>query len=191
MHRPISRSARLIDRAISVIASEARKAWVRLRYPGVSFVRGVRLAAGVDLRAVDGGTVRIGDGAFISAGVLIRASVGNITIGERAFVGRGVHIAAVECVEIGADCLIAEHATVRDQDHDYRKLGAERNRSRLVAPVRLGTSVWLAAKVTVVKGTSIGQGSVIGANSVARGEIAPFSVAVGCPARVVDTIDPR
>jgi acetyltransferase-like isoleucine patch superfamily enzyme len=35
-----------------------------------------------------------------------------------------------------------------------------------VAPVRIGNDVWLGAKVTVLKGVSIGDGPIVGANAV-------------------------
>jgi acetyltransferase-like isoleucine patch superfamily enzyme len=43
--------------------------------------------------------------------------------------------------------------------------------------------------VAVLKGAQIGECCVIGANSVVRGEIPPFSVAVGAPARVVGEVE--
>ncbi len=54
-----------------------------------------------------------------------------------------------------------------------------------VAPVRIGNSVWLGAKVTVLKGVSIGDGAIVGANAVVSSDLPPGAVAVGVPARVM------
>lgn len=53
------------------------------------------------------------------------------------------------------------------------------------APIKIGNSVSLAWRVFVLPGTTIGDGSVIGANSLVHREIPPKSMAVGFPARVV------
>jgi hypothetical protein len=52
-------------------------------------------------------------------------------------------------------------------------------------PVTLGKSVWLPWRVFVMPGTTIGDGSVIGANSLVQGTIPPMSLAVGSPAKVI------
>jgi acetyltransferase-like isoleucine patch superfamily enzyme len=51
--------------------------------------------------------------------------------------------------------------------------------------VTLGESVWLPWRVFVMPGAKIGDGSVIGANSLVQGEIPPCSLAVGSPAKVI------
>ena len=51
--------------------------------------------------------------------------------------------------------------------------------------VTIGTSVWLPWRVFVLPGAKIGDGSVIGANSLVQGEIPPSSLAVGSPAKVI------
>jgi acetyltransferase-like isoleucine patch superfamily enzyme len=52
-------------------------------------------------------------------------------------------------------------------------------------PVRIGPDCWLGTKVTVLRGTRIGRGCVLGAHSVVRGDVPDYSIAVGSPAKVV------
>lgn len=54
-----------------------------------------------------------------------------------------------------------------------------------IEPVRIGDDVWIGARVTILPGADIGNGSVIGAGSVVCGKIPPMAVAAGNPARVV------
>lgn len=49
----------------------------------------------------------------------------------------------------------------------------------------VGNDVWIGQNVTVMAGSHIGDGAIIGANSTVAGEIPPYSVAVGNPCRVV------
>jgi acetyltransferase-like isoleucine patch superfamily enzyme len=53
------------------------------------------------------------------------------------------------------------------------------------APIRIGRGTWMGARVAVLPGADVGRHCSIGANSVVRGTIPDYSVAVGVPARVV------
>jgi acetyltransferase-like isoleucine patch superfamily enzyme len=45
--------------------------------------------------------------------------------------------------------------------------------------------VWLAAGAIVLDGAHVGRGSVVGAGAVVTGDLPPYSVAVGSPAKVI------
>ena len=51
--------------------------------------------------------------------------------------------------------------------------------------MRIGPDTWVATKVTVLRGTTIGRGCVLGSHAVVKGDIPDFSIAVGAPAKVV------
>ena len=53
----------------------------------------------------------------------------------------------------------------------------------------VGNNVWLGDKVSILPGVHIGDGSVIGANSVVTHSIPPYSIAAGNPAKVLKTIN--
>lgn len=55
--------------------------------------------------------------------------------------------------------------------------------------VHIGDDCWIGASVTILAGVKIGEGCTIGAGSVVTSQIPPFSVAVGCPARVIKKVD--
>lgn len=73
-----------------------------------------------------------------------------------------------------------------DFDHRFADIGTPiRAQGIHKTPVRVGDNVWIGTKVSVLRGSNIGAGSVIGANSVVRGIISPMSVAVGTPAKAI------
>ena len=49
--------------------------------------------------------------------------------------------------------------------------------------VRIGSDVWIGANVTIRPGIKIGDGAIIGANSVVTEDVPPFSIYAGCPAK--------
>ncbi|GAB1482744.1 hypothetical protein MASR2M78_15600 [Treponema sp.] len=54
--------------------------------------------------------------------------------------------------------------------------------------VEIQENVWIGEFVTILPGTIIGRGSVIGSNSVVTKSIPEYSIAVGNPAKVIKTI---
>jgi acetyltransferase-like isoleucine patch superfamily enzyme len=42
--------------------------------------------------------------------------------------------------------------------------------------------------VTILEGVTIGEGSVIGANSIVKNDVKPFSVVVGSPAKQIKSL---
>jgi len=46
-------------------------------------------------------------------------------------------------------------------------------------------NVWLGAHVVVSDGARVGRDAIIGAGAVVRGEISPFQIAAGVPARII------
>ena len=178
---------RLRARARSIRALARARAWA-LFYPGVQTGRRSRIGRGCRLILEPGGRLILADRCTIDDQTTLAAYCsGTIELGRESFLGHHCTIAARERVEIGAGTYLAELVSVRDHDH---AAGASPGSGAVeITPVSIGNDVWLGAKVTVLRGAHIGDGSVIGANAVVRGEIPPRSVAVGIPASVVRTIE--
>jgi acetyltransferase-like isoleucine patch superfamily enzyme len=54
-----------------------------------------------------------------------------------------------------------------------------------IKPVRICKNAWIGQNVFILKGVTVGEGAIIGVNSVVITDIPPYSVAIGNPARVV------
>jgi acetyltransferase-like isoleucine patch superfamily enzyme len=112
---------------------------------------------------------------------------GRVRIGGGSFLNLGAMVAAVELVEIGEHCMLANGCFVTDGDHRYddphRPVPWQGFTTK--GPTRIGDNVWCGAHVVVTSGVTIGERCVIGANSVVTRDVPAFSVAVGAPARVL------
>lgn len=54
--------------------------------------------------------------------------------------------------------------------------------------IRIASNCWIGAKATILDGTSIGEGSVVAAGAVVKGDFPPHVILAGIPARVVKTL---
>ncbi|WP_350356240.1 acyltransferase [Cohnella hashimotonis] len=136
------------------------------------------------------GVISIGEQSSIALGVLLQ---GSVTIGRRCsvqaysnIVGYGTADRPDGLITIGDDVRIASHAVIvagnhrfEDSDRPIRTQGIE------FAPITIENDVWIAGRVNITAGVTVGRGSVIGGGSVVTRDIPPYSIAVGVPARVI------
>ena len=78
--------------------------------------------------------------------------------------------------------MIGEYVTIRDQDHRIDSDGPQAD-SFVVAKVVVGDRVWLGAKVTVTRGSNVGDHVVVGANAMVRGVCVAGKKYGGVPAK--------
>lgn len=186
-----SGSIRWLSSMWRIISNHSRRIALKSKYPGVAIGNGTMIGRGVECRCTDGGHLQIGSGVTISDYCVIIVRNGSVTIGDDTYLGRGAFVVATESVGIGKGCLIAEYVTIRDSDHDVNRYGRNRNAASISAAVSIADGVWLGAKSTVTRGSSIGCHAVVGANAVVTKDVPAYCVAVGAPARVVRRLDPE
>ena len=140
------------------------------------------------IEVLGSGNVTIGPGSRIGAGVVFETSgAGRIRIGRNARINRGTVIVALSGVEIGDWCLIGEYTSIRDANHDTHAAGLIRNQPGIASLINIGSDVWIGRGCCVLKGVTLGDGAVVGANSVVTSDLPPMCIAVGAPARVIGT----
>jgi acetyltransferase-like isoleucine patch superfamily enzyme len=120
-----------------------------------------------------------------------------LIIGDHVNFSDSVHIACMNRVEVGSGTLIGSRVIVSDHSHGiYNGNGQSSpdvppNRRPLwsAGQVTIGKNVWIGDGVAVLAGAHIGDGAVIGANSVVTGTIPAATIALGAPARPVRAWD--
>lgn len=112
-----------------------------------------------------------------------------LVIGHHAKLGHGVVLVVNREVVIEDGVLIAGKCTIADSDG--HPLDSEKRARGLppsaedIKPVRICRNAWLAEGCQIRKGVTIGEGAVVGCNSVVLSSIPPYCIAMGNPARVV------
>lgn len=125
-------------------------------------------------------------GARVGKGVLIRPSARitypwKVSIGDRAWVGDDAVLYSLGEITIGEDSVVSQKCYLCAAGHDYTKPGFDIYAEKVV----VGRQVWIATDVFVAPGVEIGDGAVIGARSSVFGDLPPYMVCYGSPAKPV------
>jgi acetyltransferase-like isoleucine patch superfamily enzyme len=149
-----------------------------------------RLSGGVIVS--NSGNLRIGRRVKLNGSPvpieLVALPGAELSIGDGTSINRGVSICAKRSIQIGANCGIGNDCLIFDTD--FHTLGDPANGGADVAPVVIGDNVWLAARSVILKGVSIGDGAVVCAGSVVATSVAPYTMVGGVPARFIRRLSP-
>ena len=165
---------------------------VRVAYAGnVRLGKQVYLDRGVYLHALPGG-ISIGDNSFVMHHTMLHVfnfrnlPQAGITIGKNCFLGEYNVVRGQGGVSIGNDVYTGPMVQIVAVNHVYRDLDRPIREQGITARgIVIEDDVWLGAGAVVLDGVTIGRGSVIGAGAVVAGDIPPYSLAVGTPAKAV------
>ena len=125
--------------------------------------------------------IKIGDDVYIGSDTKLWGD-GEIQIGTHTYISDFVSIYADKKVEIGEHCIIASFSFIIDTNHGMAKNQIIHFQSKVSNPIKIGSDVWIAASCVVLAGADIDDGAVVGANSVVRGKVNPYSIVAGSPA---------
>lgn len=102
-------------------------------------------------------------------------------IGEDSFIN-GARIAAKTKISIGNNVHIAPEVVIMDSDfHDKKDL----NNEGVSSAITIRNNVWIATRVTILKGVEIGEGAVVAAGSVVTKNVIPYTLVGGVPAKFI------
>ena len=114
----------------------------------------------------------------------------NIVFGKNVFINRNVNITARAPISIGNDVLIGNNVIINSGNHNYSNSNLLiREQGHLTSPINIEDNVWIGANSVVLKGVTIGKGSVIGAGAVVTKDVPPKCVYGGVPARLIKVIE--
>lgn len=137
----------------------------------------------------------IGSRAHLPGGVIVVFREGSLIIGSNFSIGTEYVFGICECTEcvIGEDCMFSYGIYLFTNDgHSIFdiKTGANINSTREISAKRkiiIGNHVWIGMRVNILGNAEIGDGSIIGASSMAKGIIPNNCIAAGTPIRVIKT----
>lgn len=133
--------------------------------------------------------ITVGDNVRITKVALLTSSVfeePTLSIGNRTGIGYSVEISVGKKVTIGNDCMISNFSVISDNNGHYT--APEKRHQRLskdeFKEVTIGNNVWIGPSVFILRGSTIGDNSVVAAGTVIPGlNIPPNTLAYGNPVK--------
>jgi len=139
--------------------------------------------------------IRLGDSVSIGAGAIVSvtshmSSYGvGLEVGNNTGIGEYAYLGCSGGVKIGSDVIMGQYVSFHSQNHNYSNVNKLiREQGVTSEGIELGNNIWVGAKVTFLDGAKIGDGCVVAAGAVVRGEFPSGTVIAGVPARVVKTV---
>lgn len=144
------------------------------------------------------GSLYMADGAVLKANAFTVYAGSRIDINKGAtlsmgsgYMNYGCTITCFNSISIGHDVAIAERVIIRDSDNHKVITLSENNEKTIenntTSPIVIEDHVWIGMGATILKGVTIGEGSIVAAGSLVNKDVPPYSLVAGVPAKVVKT----
>lgn len=175
-----------IDKLLQNVVSSYYK--TKYNLPSTTIIRNGKLKLS--------GQFKCGDNCRFEGDIIINA-VAPVELGRYTVInGPNTDIfSSVNPVKIGSFCSIARSVSIQEFNHDFKYFTSsfiEKNMMELPnnslcskGPITIGNDVWIGAQCLILSGSTIGDGAVIAANSTVVGNIPPYSIVAGSPAKVI------
>ncbi len=151
----------------------------------------------------DDGHIQVGRSSLVAGELLVFAHGGGISIGEWCYVGEGARIWSSSSVRIGDRVLISHNVNIFDsmthpvgarQRHEQFRSIMTSGHPKVIdlgeRPVVLEDDVWIGAAASVLRGVTVGAGSVVATGAVVTKSVPPRVIVAGNPARIVRELRP-
>lgn len=189
---------------VSKYPAYLRQIYWQVRASRILRLQGVKLEGAITcygipiVQRVSGSEISVGDqvtlcsdSRYTALGVSKPVILRTLRFGAKIVIGSetglsGVVVCAAKSIVIGRQCLFG--ADVMIIDTDFHPLDPEGRRYRNeteadACPIEIQDNVFVGARAVILKGVTIGEGSVIGAGSIVSRDIPPYTIAAGSPAR--------
>lgn len=151
----------------------------------------VKISDLADIESSTRGTrIIIGENSVIDSFVKVKPAggLGDLSIGVGCTINSGCVLYTGNGITIGDEVAIAANCTFAPTNHEYKnknipilKQGFKKSKGGIL----IGNDVWIGANCVILDGAKIGNGCVIGANSLIVGELEEYGVYVGNPIKLI------
>ena len=145
------------------------------------------------------------DAIIIEENTIIRGELltfkhgGKITIGKFCYIGENTKIWSASKITIGDRVLISHNVNIHDNNahpldsyerhEQFKLISSSGHPSKFYflneKPIVIGNDVWIGFNSTILKGITIGNSSIVAANSVVINNVPPNVTIAGNPAKII------
>lgn len=110
-----------------------------------------------------------------------------IKIGDNVDIGNNSFLSANNNIEIGNHVIMSSYVFITDHDHGFSDLSKNLHEQPLSegGHVKVGDNVFLGTKCSILKNVTIGERSVVAANSVVTKDVPAYSIVAGNPGKII------
>ena len=150
---------------------------VIIQKKNVSVGKNLGFSIGTELYFSDKSKVKIGDNEASDGKCRIIASNDAVlNIEDNCYFNMNCFIGANKYISIGRHCVFGPGVIITDNDHKFEKNKGISSNSYNNGEVSIGSECWFGANVVIMKNTHIGDGCVIGAGCVIKGDVPANSI---------------
>ena len=125
---------------------------------------------------------------------------GKIIVGENTYIGPGTSLQAKESITVGKNVIIANNVVLVDNNNHPTDPQMRMKMSQCAdflhdelwswkyadsAPIIIEENVWIGRDARILKGVTIGKGSIVALGAVVTHNVPPYTIVAGNPAKVV------
>lgn len=149
-------------------------------------------------------SIRI-DGHCTIGAEFIALHGGRITVGQNTYIGPSTSIQAKQDIRIGNNVIIANNVILVDNNNHPTDPAMRLQMSACAdymhdplwswepadsAPIVIEDNVWIGRDSRILKGVTVGKGSIVALGAIVTKDVPPYSLVAGNPARVVKQLTP-
>jgi acetyltransferase-like isoleucine patch superfamily enzyme len=135
-----------------------------------------------------GKNVSIGDYTYIQVTGNLRNLGTGLKIGNNVGLGTHGFWGCSGGIVVGNDTIFGNYVSLHSENHNYADLTIPiRLQGVNHKGIKIGSNCWIGAKVTILDGAIIGNGCIVAAGAVVRGEFPDNSIIGGVPAKILKT----
>jgi len=159
---------------------------LRGRRGSISIGNGAIIGDEVDLRTRENGRMILADNVYLDQRVrIVAAREGEVFIDQGTEIGPNTIINSGGRTYIGKFCMIAGNVNINASTHGIEKNQFIKEQPHSHGEVYISDDVWIGAGASIVMNSKIGEGAVVSSNALVSGEIPPFAICAGTPAKVL------
>lgn len=190
----------MLNRIIAPLILKARLSTISLRSPNAVFGKGVKIDKDTQIN-IRKNSLIVGDNVYLRSNshnyhagmpfpttILIDKDGAQCIIGDNCRIN-GVYIHAQRKVMIGRNSVIAAGVNIVDSNgHIVKSYDRTKGRDK-PEDIVIGENVWIGLNSIILKGTKIGDNSIVAAGSVVKGSFPKNVIIQGNPAKIISTLE--
>lgn len=107
-------------------------------------------------------------------------------VGDNVGLGEKCHYGCAGGIEIGDNTIVGIYVTMHSENHAFSNINCPiRMQGVNHKGIKIGKNCWIGARVTILDGTTVGDGCIIAAGAVVTGKFPDNCIIGGVPAKII------